>query len=1106
MIDIHTTGFPILIPNTESGSINKSYPIIDISLNDLVNREALMSFSGCVIIKLPSSAPITVEPIVYSICKFQQSKLVTLKTSHLMNLSNLQESIQNISNQLKSTTITSISTTNIRQSMKSLSYYHKLTTRIYFTFNKELDSNIDFSEFLVMIDYADIFIIESQASRFFHALLIHKEDTSISISTFENFFIAYDVLNPLSECVRLLDIYDTLKISSNSELSFEFYGSQQEGLDYNAFIECMGLLEIKNVSSQEYLKAFCTYSGCKETEVSSAFMKYVAFKKAWVALTDVMIELKKRKMNVEKGLLSKHRNEENLYQIVTRNEDVYMENLNRINIYIIDIKQSVRQEKDERRKKEEEVKFRLQRYNARFSADANYSKRGQIKKAQQEKSQKRIEEKVMRNQLLEKQMENKLRKQEELTESIKKNEKLRMIEIKVKGYDRLDISAQELVEIPSKYYATDSATALLSYAVILDVSKNMIELFPSADFFYWCTSVRYFNMSTNKCKYLPDEITLCTRIEIFEAYSNQLTFLPDNFGSLSCLLRLDLGSNNLTNLPSSIGSCKSLKYLSLHSNLLTTIPFSIGKCMRLEYLNLSNNKISFLPDEFEYLVLLISLHISSNLLLSLPMYIGKCNNLEYLDVSCNFLSTLPDSFGQLQNLEYCDLHNNNIALGTESLSKLSKIKYLNLYENKVSTIYKDISGCQNLVSLHLRHNCLSNISAEIGLLTRLESLDVSHNQLHSLIVEICACKSLILLNLSNNCLHGCLVPTIALLTQLSELNVSYNQLSELPINIIGCSSLTHLEADGNKIRVVPISMYSLKSLTSLSFASNLFTHFPMELSQLSSLLSLNFSENLLTLLPKEIHVFAYLQTLNLSKNQLIALPLEFIPIIEKVPNLNIGCNPWTLFPPQWGKLHCNKHCSEGAENGYELPDVLDFLYHMQIFYYLAEEHWKTHGSLYYTKRATFEDFLFTLKSKIHWADGLLEYVKYIFFKSCEYGVYPKWYLLDTVEIVENSVMQQEDKVRRQDNLVRTNDEFAKRMHRVHIAYDVDLARRGKRSEEIAAEHRVNEAIVQSSVIESLRVNIAENDVLFERERLKLAEERKNSDEEEFMRLIRMRKK
>jgi Leucine-rich repeat (LRR) protein len=208
----------------------------------------------------------------------------------------------------------------------------------------------------------------------------------------------------------------------------------------------------------------------------------------------------------------------------------------------------------------------------------------QLKKEQEERARKRIEEKVMRNQLLLKQTENKLRKQEELAMALKLNEKLRQDQIRSRGWDRLDLSKQELVTIPLEMYATESAKARLSYAVIVDLSKNVLESLPPSDFLYWMTSVRHLNMSTNRLTTLPDEMKLLTNIEVLEGYNNRLISLPPEIGGISALLRLDLGSNFLTSIPNSIGKCTSLKYLSLHSNKLTYLPTAIGACMRLEYI------------------------------------------------------------------------------------------------------------------------------------------------------------------------------------------------------------------------------------------------------------------------------------------------------------------------------------------------------------------------------------------------------------------------------------------------------------------------------------------------------------------------------------------
>jgi hypothetical protein len=534
---------------------------------------------GLVILKLPEDPPVTEEPFIVALVKFETAKLMTIRTLAGLHLKDTLESILNLKNREK-IAMEPLTMELVQATIKSLSYYRKVVKRTWIDFELEPDAEINFATFLRMVDHVDIFLLESQLKRFFDAVDIKKQGT-VGQSEFENVLMAFDCMGQASDDLIFMDVYDTFKIQQTPTF-LEFF-SAQEGLDFSGFIESMQLLGVRKESS-ELLKAFCKGTGCKEQDVTQAFMSVVALKKAWSCVSAVDKELSKRKLPVERGLLAQGRNEERLLRHIADIESVYLANLVAISAFVDDIKQRVRKEKDARRVQSEQFKEQLHHHAARFVAERGQEKRMQLKKEQEERARKRIEEKVMRNQLLLKQTENKLRKQEELAMALKLNEKLRQDQIRSRGWDRLDLSKQELVTIPLEMYATEAAKARLSYAVIVDLSKNVLESLPPSDFLYWMTSVRHLNLSTNRLTTLPDEMKLLTNIEVLEGYNNRLISLPPEIGGISALLRLDLGSNFLTSIPNSIGKCTSLKYLSLHSNKLTYLPTTIGACMRLEYI------------------------------------------------------------------------------------------------------------------------------------------------------------------------------------------------------------------------------------------------------------------------------------------------------------------------------------------------------------------------------------------------------------------------------------------------------------------------------------------------------------------------------------------
>ena len=710
----------------------------------------------------------------------------------------------------------------------------------------------------------------------------------------------------------------------------------------------------------------------------------------------------------------------------------------------------------------------------------------------------------VRNQLAQRQAENKALKEEEIQEAIRKKEKLRLDQVRALGWETFDLSRQNMKLLPPSEYVSEEARIRLSYAIVADLSKNKLESLPVKDFLYWLSSVRHLSLSTNRLSALPDELGFLRTLEIFEARENQLLKLPTNFGGLVHLLRVDLSSNKLTFLPESIGLCQRLTHLSLHCNLLTHLPASIGSCMRLEFIDVSSNQLTFLPDEVEYLISLQQLHIQSNRLISLPKNIGNNIQLQLLNASNNNLAGIPESFCKLEKLAYLNLQHNNIVLNPLSLHGLKSLSFMDLSNNHITSLYKDIAGCSALTKLSLANNKLSNLPPEIGLLCNLEDLNLSYNALTTLNVEIGACGHLLTLNLSHNHLQGCLVPTIALLTKLVHLDISYNtKFTAFPENIIGMVGLKVIEGSFCSLSSFPSTLPLMKSLESLYFSNNRFSSFPVHLSSLSTLRDLNLADNLLTLLPKEMMKFTHLTLLDLSRNQLQALPIEFIHIIESVPSLRFESNPWTLYPPKWGFAWQGKASIEGSENGYDLPQVLHFMYAMKIVYPHAEELWAAQGHLYYAQRLSFDHFVHELKSLVgstSWHEGLLEHVKFLFFSSREKGVFPVWYeqseeMKKVIELKSKS-----DDARRQDNVMKSQALCEFNTLRTTMAYEGELTRRAKRSEAEAREVLVLEEDLYAASLRGIKEAAVGREKTVALQAEQLERERVLRDHEEYLRI------
>lgn len=97
-------------------------------------------------------------------------------------------------------------------------------------------------------------------------------------------------------------------------------------------------------------------------------------------------------------------------------------------------------------------------------------------------------------------------------------------------------------------------------------------------------------------------------------------------------------------------------------------------------------------------------------------------------------------------------------------------------------------------------------------------------------------------------------------------------------------------------------------------------------------------------------------------------------------SVTLDHNPWTDLPPRWGKLWPGTHSTDGAA-GYSLSDAVDFLYGMRAFYDTAEEVWEELGVFHCAQKLSFDDFVQELRLRIPktWHDGLVEYVKHVYF-------------------------------------------------------------------------------------------------------------------------------
>lgn len=762
MVDIHQAGTRIPLNKYHpSGAFGRKGTVgtFEVSLNKIPD---VLQYRGLVIVKIPSDKPITEEPVIYGFIKFESMRAQKLVTSTELHLAEINDILSKAIDQKALTTGDDSLRRKVAERVKPISTYRKAVKKAWIYLNLRDDEELSFAQALDLMNKMDIFLVHTQAKRIFEAVDVDGSQ-QLGQSEFTNFLIAYDILGQTME-IEILDIFDSLKMIPSNDTDSHGKVASYSGFDFSGFCEALHMLHV-HIDEEELMKIFCDTSGVKQHEMDTGQMQLEAFKKAWVRLVDVKKEMLARGLKPEDGLLGGNRNKDRLLRYIGEAEKRYLENLQRINEVVENIKRDRRDKKDKKRIQVEERKAALHREADRFTALRNQEKRIVLKKEQEERGKKRLEEKILRNKLLQKQQVNKQAKAEELTDLLKRKEKLRADEIRAAGWDRLDISSEGLREIPPELYSDEIAQIKLSYLVLLDASFNKFLHLPSPDhvsihlkarqqqtrgrnkkplgenpnytsFLYWMTSLRDLKLTSNRLEVLPDEFSSMKSLEIFEASSNRLVSLPNSFCELIKLQRLDLSSNRLTSLPTEFGNCVSLRYLSLHSNDLSAFPVSLGRCMRLEFLDASNNSLRELPEELQYLISLTHLDLHHNSLHSLPTSIGAMTSLSYLDLSINYLTFLPSSFSALSALQFCDLTSNEIVGSSNRFNNCIKLQSLTLHRNHIKQLYPDLGFCLSLERLDLSNNQISQLPKEIGLLVNLIELKIGHNQMEYIPPEL----------------------------------------------------------------------------------------------------------------------------------------------------------------------------------------------------------------------------------------------------------------------------------------------------------------------------------------------------------------------------------
>jgi hypothetical protein len=173
-------------------------------------------------------------------------------------------------------------------------------------------------------------------------------------------------------------------------------------MSHSGFCEAIQVLGIRSKEDKEVVEAFCTTAKIKEPQMPVTYLTLQQFKKAYLMLADIEFEMTKRHIKYEKGavnIMAASRNRERLLKILNDQEQAYMNNLGVINDMVENVKRDRRLKHDTNKREAEAIRDKYLHDAEKFIAVRGKEKRVQIKQEQEEKSRKRVEAKVLKNQL-----------------------------------------------------------------------------------------------------------------------------------------------------------------------------------------------------------------------------------------------------------------------------------------------------------------------------------------------------------------------------------------------------------------------------------------------------------------------------------------------------------------------------------------------------------------------------------------------------------------------------------------------------------------------------------------------------------------------------------
>ena len=277
------------------------------------------------------------------------------------------------------------------------------------------------------------------------------------------------------------------------------------------------------------------------------------------------------------------------------------------------------------------------------------------------------------------------------------------------------------------FSVTLATRLVVTFTMILDVTRGVKFLSPDGDVYYWTHS----GLPEVPAD-IPDGATL-----VDLGHNNITELKQDSFIRLTSCTNLNLWFNHIGHIEEdSFKGLGDLKELFLSNNKLIRLASGTFNGLKsLVHLHLSGNGIEYMDDGvFTELKALEELWMSDNEITTIGKdALAGLDSLIVLKIWANKVKNIEaKTFTELGRLKELWLSENLLEnIGSEMFTGLEQLEVLNLAWNELVSIETDaLTSMENLKTLDLRYNYLTKLnSSTFHGLQNLENLVLSHNNL-----------------------------------------------------------------------------------------------------------------------------------------------------------------------------------------------------------------------------------------------------------------------------------------------------------------------------------------------------------------------------------------